>query len=107
MKNIKKNNQLKLAIQSSEIRRDQKYFSTVNYSPEILEKRINQIFEKYKYDGNQKNRDWYIIYINAKDKNEGVKLVEYYFKIMDKEIIQLDDIDREIMLEKINEDKDK
>jgi hypothetical protein len=58
MKNIKKSmkNQLRLANTSSQIRRDRKYFSTVNYSPEILEKRINQIFEKNKYDGYQKNR---------------------------------------------------
>jgi Uri superfamily endonuclease len=108
MKNIQKNNQLKLAIQSSETRRDRRYLYTGNYSQEILEKRINQIFEKNKYDGSQKNKDWYIIYINAKDKNEAVKLVEYYFEKMDNLLLEFDDdIEKEILMKKLNEDKDK
>jgi hypothetical protein len=60
MKNIKKSmkNQLRLANTSSQIRPEhKKYYSTENYSPEILEKKINQIFEKNKYDGSKRNND--------------------------------------------------
>jgi hypothetical protein len=86
-----------------EIDKNKKRFSTVNFfekevkEKEILEKRINEIFENTKMedeidmdcpetlrDKGGLIPDWYIIYANAKDINEGIKLVEYSFKEMNK-----------------------
>jgi hypothetical protein len=58
-----------------------------------MEKRINDILENSNYDEhychdwlceNGLIPDWYIIYTSSKDKNEETKLVEYYFKEIDK-----------------------
>ena len=83
------------------LQNDAKYFSTVNYKKQeedILEKRINEILDNHQIDDEfdmeliDELRDqeeingrrvipyWYIIYWNAKDHNEGIKLVEYFNK---------------------------
>jgi len=78
-----------------------KYLTTINYTQQKdaeLEKRINeildnhQIADEFDMELNDELRDqeeingrrvipyWYIIYWNAKDHKEGIKLVEYFNK---------------------------